>query len=107
MPLVICPIHGRSGGDLVSHALADLVNDRPAWSQESLVLPITLTFDKIEYPGYVLQTDIPDVVKLGGIHEGDETYRFIDEEAMEKAIGMFTAACTCCVHELIETRSSR
>lgn len=107
MPLVICPIHGRAGGDLVSHGLADLVNDRPAWSRETSVLPITLTFDEIEYPGYMLQTDIPRVVELGGVHEAGEIYRFTDEEAMEKAIGMFTAACTRCLHELIETRPTR
>jgi hypothetical protein len=55
----------------------------------------------------MLQTDIPRVVELGGVHEGGEIYRFTDEEAMEKAIGMFTAACTRCLHELIETRPTR
>ncbi|MDG0027465.1 hypothetical protein [Trinickia sp. Y13] len=92
---------------MVSHALADLVNTRSAWSQESFVFPVTLTFEDIEYPGYMLQTDITRVVQLGGVHEGGEIYRFTDEEAMESAIGMFTAACTRCLHELIETQPAR
>lgn len=55
----------------------------------------------------MLQADIAKVVQLGGIQEGNEIYRFTDEEAMETAIGMFTAACTRCVHELIEMQSAR
>lgn len=107
MPPVICPIHGRAGGELVSHELDTIVSDRSGWARASLALPITLAFEDIEYPGYMLQTDIPRVTRLGGIHEGGETYRFTDEEAMETAIGMFTAACSHCLHELIDARSAR
>lgn len=107
MPLVICRIHGRAGGDLVSHALFDLVRDRSAWGRAPLVRPITLAFEDIEYPGYMLDDDIVEVVHLGGIHEGSETYRFTNEAAMESAIGMFTATCTPCLHELIASQSRR
>ena len=107
MPLVICPIHGRAGGELVSHQPDAIVSDRSGWSQASLAHPITLAFEDIEYPGYMLQADIAKVVQLGGIHEGNEIYRFTDEEAMETAIGMFTAACTYCLHELIKTQAAR
>ena len=107
MPLVICPIHGRAGGELVSRQLDAIVSDRSWWSQASLAHPITLAFEDIEYPGYMLQADIAKVVQLGGIHEGNEIYRFTDEEAMETAIGMFTAACTYCLHELIKTQAAR
>jgi hypothetical protein len=105
MPLVICPIHGRAGGELVSHALDKIVSDRSSWPQKHLVHPITLAYEDIEYPGYMLQADIARVIQLGGMHEGGDTYRFTHEEGMETAIGMLTAACTRCVHELIEMQS--
>ncbi len=107
MPLVICRIHGRAGGDLVSRPLFELVKDRAAWGNSPLVRPITLAFEDIEYPGYMLDGDIVEVVHLGGVREGSETYRFTDEEAMESAIGMFTATCTRCLHELIASQSER
>ncbi len=55
----------------------------------------------------MLDGDIVEVVHLGGVREGSETYRFTDEEAMESAIGMFTATCTRCLHELIASQSER
>lgn len=107
MPLVICRIHGRAGGELVSRALFVLVKDRAALAHAPLVRPITLAFEDIEYPGYMLDDDIAEVVQLGGVLEGSETYRFTDEEAMESAIGMFTATCAFCLHELIASQFER
>jgi hypothetical protein len=91
---------------LVSRALLTLVSDRAAWTHAPLVRPITLVFEDIEYPGYMLDDDIVEVVRLGAMHEGGEIYRFADEEAMESAIGMFTATCTPCLHELIAAQSA-
>jgi hypothetical protein len=71
-------------------------------SRASCARPTTLAFDDIEYRGYMLQTDIVRVIELGGIHEGGEIYRFTDEEAMETAIGMFTATCTHCLRDFIK-----
>ncbi|WP_116137802.1 hypothetical protein [Trinickia diaoshuihuensis] len=105
MPLVICRIHGRAGGELLSRTLFEFVKDRATWGNAPLVRPLTLAFEDIEFPGYMLDDDIVEVVQLGGVLEGSETYRFTDEEAMESAIGIFTATCYRCLRELIASQS--
>ena len=105
MPLVICPIHGRAGGALASHALDKRIREHTPWSREYSAHCISLLYEDIEYRGYMLHTDISEILQLGAKHEGGERYRFTDEEAMETAIGMFTAACTHCLHEWVKRQS--
>ncbi|RQR60764.1 hypothetical protein DIE18_13710 [Burkholderia sp. Bp9125] len=42
MPLVNCTYHGWVGGELVTRAVSDLVNDRGNWKDSRRAVPLTL-----------------------------------------------------------------
>ncbi|KWI09992.1 hypothetical protein BGV51_27950 [Burkholderia ubonensis] len=101
MPLVNCSYHGHVGGELVTRAVSDLINDRSNWKCGQRVVPLMLVRDEIEFPGYMLESEETKVLALGGKHEGRGVYRFDDDESMESAIGLLTATCVDCLRELI------
>ena len=101
MPLVNCSYHGHVGGELVTRAVSDLVNDRSNGRSGHRVVPSTLVRDEIEFPGYMLESEETKILELGGKHEGGGVYRFDDDESMESAIGLLTATCAECLRELI------
>lgn len=101
MPLVNCTYHGYVGGELVTRAVSDLVNDRCNWKDCRRVVPLTLVRDDIEFPGYMLESEEMKVLELGGTHEGEGVYRFDDDASMESAIGLLTATCVDCLRELV------
>ncbi|KIP15840.1 hypothetical protein WJ78_24395 [Burkholderia ubonensis] len=107
MPLVNCSYHGIVGGELVTRAVADLVNDRGNWKGSRRVLPLTLVRDEIEFPGYMLESEEAKVLELGGTHEGGGVYRFDDDASMETAIGLLTATCADCLRELMAVQDGR
>ncbi|UXU87853.1 hypothetical protein [Burkholderia sp. S-53] len=101
MPLVNCAYHGHVGGELVTRAVSDLVNDRGNWKRGCRVVPLTLVRDEIEFPGYMLESEETKLLELGGTREGGGVYRFDDDESMETAIGLLTATCVECLRELM------
>lgn len=102
MPLVNCSYHGYTGGQLVTRAVLDLVNDRARWKGSDRVLPLILVRDDIEFPGFMLESDEVKILELGATPEGGGIYRFNDDESMESAIGLLTASCGGCLRELME-----
>ncbi|MXN74315.1 hypothetical protein GR157_06125 [Burkholderia sp. 4701] len=101
MPLVNCTYHGWAGGELVTRAVSDLVNDRGNWKDSRRAVPLTLVRDGIEFPGYMLEGEEAKVLELGGTHEGGGVYRFDDDASMESAIGLLTTTCVDCLREMI------
>ncbi|MCA8042974.1 hypothetical protein [Burkholderia seminalis] len=101
MPLVNCSYHGHVGGELVTRAVSDLVNDRGNWKGGHRVVPLTLVRDELEFPGYMLESEETKLLELGGTREGGGVYRFDDDESMETAIGLLTATCVECLRELM------
>lgn len=101
MPLVNCSYHGHVGGELVTRAVSDLVNDRGNWKGGRRVVPLTLVRDELEFPGYMLESEETKLLELGGTREGGGVYRFDDDESMETAIGLLTATCVECLRELM------
>lgn len=101
MPLVNCTYHGCVGGELVTRAGSDLVNDRGNWKDSRRAVPLTLVRDGLEFPGYMLESEEAKVLELGGTHEGGGVYRFDDDASMESAIGLLTATCVDCLRELM------
>ncbi|WP_230943740.1 hypothetical protein [Burkholderia anthina] len=101
MPLVNCSYHGRVGGELVTRAVSELVNDRGNWKGGRGVVPLTLVRDEIEFPGYMLESEATKLLESGGMHAGGGVYRFDDDEPMETAIGWLTATCVECLRELM------
>ncbi|MCA8109438.1 MULTISPECIES: hypothetical protein [Burkholderia] len=101
MPLVNCSYHGRVGGELVTRAVSELVNDRGNWKGGRGVVPLTLVRDEIEFPGYMLESEATKLLELGGTHAGGGVYRFDNDEPMETAIGWLTATCVECLRELM------
>ncbi|KVV37672.1 hypothetical protein WT27_17330 [Burkholderia territorii] len=100
MPLVHCSHHGYVGGERVTRAVRDLVNDRANWRDDHGVVPLTLVRDEIEYPGFMLESERGNIADLGGTYEDCDVYRFSDDESMESAIGLLTTTCSACLREL-------
>ncbi|MDP9586967.1 UNVERIFIED_ORG: hypothetical protein J2791_006297 [Burkholderia contaminans] len=100
MAHAICETHGSQPAELVTRNVLDMIRSgvKPAAGR---VFPITLVYEELEYPGYGMAEDLSVLRGMGGIWESVEMCRFTDEQAMEKAIGLFTAVCAKCLAEVL------
>lgn len=100
MAHAICEMHGVQPAELVTNSVID-IHSRPRGRDSEKVFPVTLTYEGLEYPGYGTEDDRLILQRLGGIREPTEIWRFADEAAMERAIGLFSAICAKCLTEVL------
>ncbi len=94
-----CEEHGLQPAERVTRKVIDVIRGRTDY-RPGIVIPITLLFEDLEYPGYGTEEDRGELSRMGGVWESAEECRFVDESAMENALGLFTAVCTKCLAEV-------
>ncbi|AOK66500.1 hypothetical protein WM33_12680 [Burkholderia multivorans] len=62
---------------------------------------MTLVYQELEYPSYGTAEDRTILPSFGGVWGSEEICTFVDEGAMEKAIGLFSAICAKCLAEVL------
>ncbi len=95
-----CERHGSQPAELVTNNVIDLIRNGMG-ADFKRVFPMTLVYQELEYPGYGATEDRTILQSLGGVWDSEEICTFVDEDAMEKAIGLFSAICAKCLAEVL------
>lgn len=99
MAYAICGQHGAQPAELVTQNVIDIIRDHTKHHAQK-VIPFTLVYEELEYPGYGTEEDRVILERLGGVWALPQTCRFTDEQAMERALGLLTAVCAKCLAEI-------
>lgn len=95
-----CERHGCQPAELMANNVIDLIRNGVG-SDFKRVFPMTLVYQELEYPSYGTAEDRTILPSFGGVWGSEEICTFVDEGAMEKAIGLFSAICAKCLAEVL------
>jgi hypothetical protein len=107
MPYAICQQHGAQAAELVTANVMEAIHAKSA-NQTINIRPVTLVYEQIEYSaGFATDEDFFSPAWMEAARtqkDGEDILEFDREDALENALGLFTAVCIQCLDAVYARR---
>jgi hypothetical protein len=103
MAYAICREHGAQPAELATENVMKIIREKSVTAATN-IYPVTLTYEKLEYSGFATGEDLRNFELIGATHQQADIWEFPSEEAMENALGLFSAVCMQCLSSLTVQR---